>query len=140
MIHVNKLNGSEKFMNNITVQKILSRMKDLGDPQRARDLQWFFKTGPGEYGEGDVFAGLRVPEIRKLAKEYQSLPLSTAVHLLHSPIHEARLLALLIMVRAYQQGDALLKEQIYHIYLQNTRFINSWDLVDLSADQLSVLI
>ena len=123
-------------MNKITVQEILSRMKDLGDPQRARDLQWFFKTGPGEYGEGDVFVGLRVPEIRKLAKEYQSVPLSTAVRLLHSPIHEARLLALLIMVRAYQQGDALLKEQIYHIYLQNTRFINNWDLVDLSADRI----
>jgi 3-methyladenine DNA glycosylase AlkD len=123
-------------MNKINVQDIFSRIKDLGDPKRARDLQRFFKTGPGEYGEGDVFAGLRVPEIRKLAKEYQSLPLPTAVHLLHSPIHEARLLALLIMVRSYQQGDALLKEQIYQIYLQNTRFINSWDLVDLSADRI----
>ena len=98
-------------MNKITAQEILSRLEDLGDPERARDLQRFFKTGPGEYGEGDVFAGLRVPEIRKLAREYQSLPLSTAVHLLHSPIHEARLLALLIMVRAYRQGDAHLKEQ-----------------------------
>jgi 3-methyladenine DNA glycosylase AlkD len=123
-------------VNKINIQSILSRIKDLGDPQRARNLQRFFKTGPGEYGEGDVFWGLRVPEIRKLAKEYQSLPLSTAVHLLHSPIHEARLLALLIMVQSYQQGDALLKEQIYRIYLQNTRFINSWDLVDLSADRI----
>jgi 3-methyladenine DNA glycosylase AlkD len=123
-------------MNHTIVQQILSRMKGLGDAQRARDLQRFFKTGPGEYGEGDVFAGLRVPEIRKLAKEYQSVSLSTAVHLLHSPIHEARLLVLLIMVRAFRQGDALLREKIYRVYLQNTRFINSWDLVDLSADHI----
>ncbi len=124
-------------MNKINFQSILSRMKDLGDPQRARDLQWFFKTGPGEHGEGDVFAGLRVPEIRKLAKEYQSVPLSTAARLLHSPIHEARLLALLIMVRAYQQGDGFLREQIYLSYLQNTRLVNNWDLVDLSWPPLT---
>ena len=99
-------------------------------------MQWFFKTGPGEYGEGDVFAGLRVPEIRKLAKEYRSLPLSTALRLLHSPIHEARLLALLIMVRSFQQGDVPLKEQIYHTYLKHTRLINNWDLVDLSAEHI----
>ena len=111
-------------------------MKDLGDLQRAKALQRFFKTGPGEYGEGDVFLGLRVPEIRKLSKECRSVPLSTAVQLLHSPIHEVRLLALLIMVRAYQQGDVLLKEQIYRTYLQNTRFITSWDLVDLSAEHV----
>jgi 3-methyladenine DNA glycosylase AlkD len=131
------MHEAEKSMNmEITIQKILSRIEDLGDPQRVKNLQRFFKTGPGEYGEGDIFIGLRVPEIRELAKEYQSIPLSTAVQLLHSPIHEARLLALFIMVRTYRQGDALLKEQIYHIYLQNTRFINNWDLVDLSADHI----
>ena len=123
-------------MSRTTVQQILSRIKSLGDPQRAKNLQWFFKTGPGEYGEGDLFAGLRVPEIRKLAKEFQSLPLSSAVHLLRSPIHEARLLALLIMVRAYQGGDPLQKEKIYRAYLKNTRFINNWDLVDLSAHHI----
>ena len=131
-----KLNDAEKYMNKITVQQILSRIKSLGDAEKAKNLQWFFKTGPGEYGEGDVFAGLRVPEIRKLAKEYRSLSLSTAVTLLQSPIHEARLLALLIMVQAYKQGDAVLKGQIFSIYLQNTRFINSWDLVDLSAHHI----
>lgn len=121
------------FMDKITVQKILSRIEDLSDSQRARDLQRYFKTGPGEYGEGDIFAGLRVPQIRKLAKEYQFVPLSTAIQLLQSPIHEVRLLALLIMVRAYNQGDEFSRKEIYRTYLQNTRFINNWDLVDLSA-------
>ncbi|MCG6533139.1 MAG: DNA alkylation repair protein [Syntrophales bacterium LBB04] len=123
-------------MSKISVQSILSRIKDLGDPQRARNLQWFFKTGVGEYGEGDVFAGLRVPEIRKLAKEYRSLSLFTALQLLRSPLHEARLLALLLMVRSYQQGDIFIKEKIYHAYLKHTRLINNWDLVDLSAEHI----
>ena len=125
-----------KNMSKINIQSILSQIKTLRDPQRARFLQRFFKTGPGEYGEGDVFAGLRVPEIRKLAKEYRSLPLSTALQLLHSPIHEVRLLALLIMVRSFQRGDAPLKKQIYHTYLEHTRLINNWDLVDLSAEHI----
>jgi 3-methyladenine DNA glycosylase AlkD len=123
-------------MSRIEVQDILLRMKVLGDPQRAKGLQRFFKTGPGEYGEGDVFVGIRVPDIRKLAKEYPSLPLPDALQLLHSPIHESRLLALLLMVRAYRKGDALLKQEIYHTYLKNTRFINNWDLVDLSAEHI----
>ena len=99
-------------------------------------MQRFFKTAPGEYGEGDVFVGLRVPEIRKLAKEYQTLPFSEMIQLLQSSIHEARLLALLILVRVYKQGDAALQEQIYNLYLQNTRFINNWDLVDASAEHI----
>jgi 3-methyladenine DNA glycosylase AlkD len=123
-------------MNKIAVQNILLRIQDRGDPKRAKNLQRFFKTGPGEYGEGDVFAGLRVPEIRRLANEYQGLPISTAFQLLHSPIHEARLMALLMMVRAYQQGNTLPRERIYRTYLKNTRFINNWDLVDLSADHI----
>ncbi len=130
------MNDAEKYMSKITLQKILSRLKDLGDRQRARDLQRYFKTGPGEYGEGDIFIGLRVPEIRTLAKEYQSIPLSTAVQLLHSPIHEARLLALLIMVRTYTQADEVIREEIYRTYLEHTRFINNWDLVDLSAHHI----
>ncbi len=123
-------------MNQTIVQSILSRIKSLGDPERAGNLQWFFKTGPGEYGEGDVFAGLKVPEVRKLAKDYRALSFADTVQLLHSPIHEARLLALLIMVRAFQQGDARLQKKIYQTYLKNTRFINNWDLVDLSAEHI----
>ncbi len=118
------------------LQEILSKIQILGDPQRAKGLQRFFKTGPGEYGEGDVFLGLQIPEIRKLAKEYQALPLQAVIQLIHSPIHEARLLALLVMVWSYRQGNAPIKEQIYKTYLKHTRFINNWDLVDLSAEHI----
>ncbi|MCX5718409.1 MAG: DNA alkylation repair protein [Nitrospirae bacterium] len=115
---------------------ICSRLQVLGDRERVKVLQRFFKTAQGEYGEGDVFVGLRVPEIRKLAKEYQALPFAEIIRLLQSFIHEARLLSLLILVRAYTQGDASLQEQIFNLYLQNTRFINNWDLVDASAEYI----
>ena len=115
---------------------VCNRLQALGDSERARALQRFFKTGQGQYGEGDVFVGLRVPEIRELAKEYEKLPLSEIIGLLRSPLHEARLLALLILVREYTQGDSSLQERIYNLYLQNTRFINNWDLVDVSAEHI----
>jgi len=117
----------------MSVQEIRARLRKLGDKERAANSQWFFKTGPGEYGEGDRFLGIKVPEIRKLAKEYQAIPLTEVTHILHSPIHEERLLALLILVRAFANGDKLFKEKIYHLYLDNTQYINNWDLVDLSA-------
>lgn len=120
----------------MNAKEISTRLKLLGDPNKAQILQRFFKTGPGEYGEGDVFIGLRVPEIRKLAKEYQDLPFSEIILLLQSSIHEARLLALLILVHAYSRGDASLQDQIYDLYLQNTQFINNWDLVDASAEHI----
>ena len=115
---------------------ICSRLQALGDREKAQVLQRFFKTAQGEYGEGDVFVGLRVPEIRTLAKEYQALPFSEIIRLLQSPIHEARLLALFILVHAYTRGDASLQDQIFNLYLQNTRFINNWDLVDASAEYI----
>jgi len=115
---------------------ICRRLQALGDRKRALAVQRFFKTAPGEYGEGDVFVGLRVPEIRKLAKAYRALPLSETTKLLKSSIHEARLLALLILVRAYTQGNAVLQRQIYKLYLRNTRFINNWDLVDASSEHI----
>jgi len=115
---------------------IATRLPSLGDPARAQVLQRFFKTGPGEYAHGDVFLGLYVPEIRALAKEYQALAPSEIEELLRSPFHEARLLALLIMVRGYRQGDENVRECLYRLYLGNTRHINNWDLVDLSAPHI----
>ncbi len=115
---------------------ICSRLQELGDPEKARGLQRFFKTGKGEYGEGDLFVGLRVPETRKLARQYQSLSLQETIKLLQSPIHEARFLALLILISAYQQGDAVLQGHIYGLYLENSHSINSWDLVDVSAEHI----
>ena len=117
----------------MSVQEIRSRLRKLGDKERAKNSQWFFKTGPGEYGEGDRFLGIKVPELRKLAKEYQAIPLTEVTHILKSPIHEERLLALLILVRAFAKGDEHVKETIYNLYLKNTQYINNWDLVDLSA-------
>ena len=117
----------------MSVQEIRARLRKLGDKERAKNSQWFFKTGPGEYGEGDRFLGIKVPELRKLAKEYQAIPLTETTQLLQSPIHEERLLALLILVRAFANGDERFKEIIYHLYLDNTQCINNWDLVDLSA-------
>jgi 3-methyladenine DNA glycosylase AlkD len=115
---------------------IIDRLHSLGNPKQAQFLQRFFKTGPGEYGEGDIFVGIRVPTIRNLAKEYQNLSLSATLRLLRSPIHEARLLALLILVRNAQRADQPLQKQICDLYLKNTRFINNWDLVDLSAPHI----
>jgi 3-methyladenine DNA glycosylase AlkD len=105
----------------------------MGSSERAQVSQRFFKTGPGEYGEGDVFLGIRVPELRKLVTQYKDASLSTILKLLRSPFHEARLLAVMLLVRTYTKGDEAVKERVYRLYLQNTRFINNWDLVDSSA-------
>ncbi|HEY8469013.1 MAG TPA: DNA alkylation repair protein [Longimicrobiales bacterium] len=86
------------------VEAIEKELRGLGDPEVAASLARFFKTGPGEYGEGDRFLGIRVPVLRKLARKHQSLALSDCRALLVSPYHEARLLALLILVRAYDRG------------------------------------
>lgn len=120
----------------MTAKDVCNRLQALGDSAKARVLQRFFKTARGQYGEGDLFVGLPVPTTRKLAMEYARLPLSEAVRLLHSPIHEARFLALLILIRRYAQGDAAVQERIYNVYLRNTRFINNWDLVDVSAEHI----
>ncbi len=117
----------------MTAQKIRKQLRDLADPAIAKILRGFFKTGPGEYGEGDVFLGITVPVLRKLAKEHDGIALKGSLQLLKSPVHEERLLALLLLIRAYSKGDESLKKKIYDLYLKNTRFINNWDLVDLSA-------
>jgi len=115
---------------------IQSKLRKLGNKQKARVLQRFFKTDTGEYGEGDIFLGIRVPEVRKLAKKYKDIKISDVRNLLKSPIHEERLLALLIFVIKYSKGTDLVKRRVYEVYLKNTRHINSWDLVDLSAEKI----
>jgi 3-methyladenine DNA glycosylase AlkD len=104
--------------------------------EKAQVLQRFFKTGPGEYGEGDVFLGIKVPELRKLAKEYEGIALKEAKQLLRSSIHEQRLLALLILIRKFSKGGVGARERIYELYLRNTQYINNWDLVDVSAEHV----
>lgn len=116
--------------------KIRDELKKKADKERARLLQGFFKTGPGEYGEGDIFLGIAVPSIRKLAKKYQGVETESVLKLLHSKMHEERLLALLIMVLKFQRGGDKEKKLIYNIYIKSIRHINNWDLVDLSAHKI----
>jgi 3-methyladenine DNA glycosylase AlkD len=116
--------------------ELQTRLRSLGSPRDAAFLARFFKTGPGEYGEGDVFIGVRVPTIRKVAKEFRALPLPELQCLLHSPIHEERLAALVILVMQAAKRDADARRQIYNLYLANTRYVNNWDLVDISAPHL----
>jgi 3-methyladenine DNA glycosylase AlkD len=105
----------------------------LADPADAKFLQGFFKTGPGQYGAGDKFLGLRVPDLRRFVREYSDLEDSQALEMLASAWHEERLLALLFLVDKYRRGDDAAQASIHRAYLANTRYINNWDLVDASA-------
>lgn len=120
----------------MTVRAIQQHLEALGDPEKAAHAQRFFKTGPGQYGEGDIFRGIRVPVLRKLAKEYKTLPLDETLALLQSPFHEDRLVALFILVHAFSKGDDDTKKTIYDLYLKHTKWINNWDLVDASAHKI----
>ncbi len=120
----------------MTAKDIQARLRSLGNAKDATFLAGFFKTGPGQYGEGDVFIGVRVPVIRKVAKDFNGLPLFEVKRLLRSPIHEERLAALVILVMQAAKADAKTWKQIYDLYLARTKFINNWDLVDLSAPQI----
>ena len=99
-------------------------------------LQRFFKTGTGQYGEGDIFRGIRVPVLRRLSREYQLIPLEHVVSLLQSAYHEDRLLALFILVLKYGKANEDMRGIIYSLYLGNAAFINNWDLVDASAEHV----
>ena len=115
---------------------IRRELRAAADPSRAALLQRFFKTGPGEYAEGDRFLGLTVPQVRAIAAKHQSLPLVDLEALLASPWHEERLLALITLVRQYAHGTAAQRNAIYRLYRRNTGRINNWDLVDCSAGSI----
>jgi len=115
---------------------IRSDLRSLKDPEKARILSGFFKTGPGDYGEGDHFLGIKVPEIRKIVRKHRKAFLHEVLKLLHSRYHEERLAALLILVHQYQHGDETRKNEIFRTYLDNTAHINNWDLVDLTAPHI----
>jgi 3-methyladenine DNA glycosylase AlkD len=116
--------------------QIIRNLAQLKNPDRAKNLSWFFKTGKGQYGEGDIFLGIPVPEQRKIAKKYISLSLNDLQELLSSKIHEHRFTALLILVSKYRKAEESLKEEIFYFILKNTENINNWDLVDLSAPRI----
>lgn len=120
-------------MSEKTVNGIRKAMRRLGSRERAEMSQRYFKTGPGQYGEGDIFLGLNAAELKALAAEHKALAMDDCLLLLASPVHEERMLALLILIHAYSKGDETTKKKIYETYLANTQFINNWDLVDASA-------
>jgi 3-methyladenine DNA glycosylase AlkD len=111
-------------------------VKTLANSSRAAVARRFFKTGPGEYGAGDRFLGIRVPVLRKLAVRYQALPLRSLASLLGSSWHEERLLALCILVRQYARAGPAGRATIYRLYMSHTQQINNWDLVDCSAEHI----
>ncbi|MCL2869887.1 DNA alkylation repair protein [Candidatus Saccharibacteria bacterium] len=147
------------------LESLKAELRTYINPGKAEFLPYFFKTGPGQYGEGDKFLGVVMPDSRKVAKQFQGMALKDVEELLHSPWHEERMVALLILVEKYKKankmgrssrhselvsesGLKILKQvqddsvsiwngnecgQIYNLYLDNTQFINNWDLVDLSA-------
>ncbi len=120
----------------ITAKKIHSVLKKLGDKTIAEHSNRFFKTGKGEYGEGDEFFGIRVPVIRKQVKKCKGMSLDEVVNLLRSSFHEERLFALIMLVEMFSKGSEKEQKRIYEIYLDNTAYINNWDLVDISAGHI----
>jgi 3-methyladenine DNA glycosylase AlkD len=119
-----------------TLQAARDALHACADPSRARILQRFFKTGPGEYGEGDRFIGVRVPDTRRVARAFRNLSFADLETLLQSGIHEERLLALVILNGRFRKGTGDEQAAIYRMYLSNTERINNWDLVDVSAEHI----
>ncbi len=117
----------------LTVQDIISILRGLANPQIAEHSQRFFKTGKGQYGEGDIFLGIRVPALREQAKKFTNAPLGAIQVLLGSVYHEERLCALMMLLSKYAKAGDDDQKRFYEFYLKNTRHINNWDLVDLSA-------
>ena len=115
---------------------IRDRLEAVADKNDALQLQRYFKTGPGEYGEGDRFIGVRVGPLRKLAHEFRSLSLTDIATLLKSPFHEERMLALLVLIDQFARGSASEQKAIYDLYLDSLEVINNWDLVDVSAPRI----
>src|SRR3989344_5292624 len=119
-----------------TLAALRRRLRQPASDTRAKVLQRFFRTGPGEYGEGDIFLGVTVPQTRAVARQFADLALADVARLLSSAIHEERLCALLILVHRFQAGDEREQSRIFRFYLRHLRQVNNWDLVDLSADKI----
>jgi 3-methyladenine DNA glycosylase AlkD len=120
----------------MTAAAAMRRLRSVATPERAEGALRYFKCGPGEYGEGDRFLGVTAPDLRKITREFRELALAEVVTLLESPWHEARSLALLILVEQYKRGDEATRQRIYDLYLRSTARINNWDLVDVSAPHI----
>ena len=120
----------------MTIASPQQQLKKLANPKKAIGVARFFKTGKGEYGEGDVFLGITVPQIRIVAKQCKDLSLKEIEKLLQSKIHEERLVALIILVNQFKKEDEDKQKKIFDLYLSSTKYINKWDLVDASAEYI----
>jgi 3-methyladenine DNA glycosylase AlkD len=117
--------------------EVKRELRKCGSKEKARLLQGFFKTGKGEYAEGDIFIGVNVPDTRSISRKCVGLSKSEVLELLRSRIHEERLLALLVLIERFKEAGRIEKEEIFRLYLENSRHINNWDLVDLSAPRIA---
>jgi len=123
-------------MTNQTAEAVEKSLRTEASEQRAKDLSRFFKTGKGDYGEGDVFLGVSVPQQREVAKGFTDCPLSEIARLLESSIHECRLTGLIILVSQFKKASEEDKKKIFEFYFKHSKKINNWDLVDLSAHKI----
>ena len=128
------INMAKNKTNNLIQLK--KELKELSDPKQAKILQRFFKTGEGEYGEGDIFLGVKVPIQRKVVTNFRDLSQKDIEKLLNSKIHEYRMTALLILIDQYEKANENEKKIIFNFYLKNSKSINNWDLVDVSAPKI----
>ena len=115
---------------------IQAHLRSIANPEIAISSQRFFKTAPGQYGEGDIFLGIKVPVLRAALKEFRGTPLKTISALLKSKFHEERLFALLLLIDFYKRGNDADRQSAYELYLSHTSNINNWDLVDVSAPHI----
>lgn len=120
----------------MSVRKIQSRLRKLGNPEISEHSLRFFRTGKGEYGEGDRFLGIRVPVLRAHVKLFRDISLKQIQKLLKSPYHEERLLSLFLLVEKFKKTDVDGKTAVYDLYMKSTEYINNWDLVDSSAPDI----
>jgi 3-methyladenine DNA glycosylase AlkD len=120
----------------MTLRNLKNQAKKASNPKRKKTNEWFFKTGKGQYGEGDKFIGISMPDVRIIAKDNLDLSIKEVEKLLQSAIHEHRMIALVIWTYQYEKADEQLKKKIYKTYLKNTKKINNWDLVDVTTPNI----
>ena len=118
------------------IHNLRKDVQALANPKKAKLVQGYFKTGPGQYGEGDIFLGLTVPQSRSIAVKYKDLAYLEISALLKSKNHEERFIALVILIHNYKYGNEKDRKKNYNFYLKHLRYINNWDLVDLSAHSI----
>ncbi len=118
------------------LNQLKKELKQIADPVRAKHESGYFKTGKGQYGEGDIFLGIKTEYKRKLAKKYQGISLKDVRYLMTSKFHDYRFIALVILTNKYKKADDNLKKEIFNFYLNHTKYINNWDLVDISAHKI----